>query len=126
MQYVRPHVEFASPAWSPWLEQDKSILEKVQIKAVKLVTGLTGNSYEEKCKELGLETLEQRRVKQDILQAYKILNGVDKVDPDRLFNLTGPVSGRLTRFTADPNNILEDRSRLEIRKHSNAVRIASQ
>ena len=126
VQYVRPHVEFASPAWSPWLEQDKSILEKVQIKAVKLVTGLTGNSYEEKCKELGLETLEQRRVKQDILQAYKILNGVDKVDPDRLFNLTGPVSGRLTRFTADPNNILEDRSRLEIRKHSYAVRTASQ
>ena len=54
------------------------------------------------------------------------LNGVDKVDPDRLFNLTGPVSGRQTRFTADPNNILEDRSRLEIRKHSYAVRIASQ
>lgn len=125
VQYVRPHVEFASPAWSPWLEQDKSILEKVQNKAVNLVAGLTGNSYEEKCKELGLETLEQRRVKQDILQAYKILKGVDKVDPDKIFNLTGPVHGRQTCFTADPNNILEDRSRLEIRKHSYAVRVAS-
>jgi predicted YcjX-like family ATPase len=26
-QYVRPHLEFAAPAWSPWLEQDKQLLE---------------------------------------------------------------------------------------------------
>ena len=57
VQYVRPHVEFASPAWSPWSEQDKTLLEKVQIKAVNLVTGLKGLTYEDKCKELGLETL---------------------------------------------------------------------
>ncbi len=29
-QYVRPHLEFASPAWSPWQEGDKECLEKVQ------------------------------------------------------------------------------------------------
>ena len=56
VQYMRPHVEFASPAWSPWSEQDKTLLEKVQIKAVNLVTGLKGLTYEDKCKELGLET----------------------------------------------------------------------
>ena len=32
VQYVRPHVEFASPVWSPWLEQDIQTLEKVQKK----------------------------------------------------------------------------------------------
>ena len=34
MQYVRPHLEFAAPAWSPWLQEDKEILEKVQKKAI--------------------------------------------------------------------------------------------
>ena len=32
VQYVRPHVDFASPVWSPWLEQDIQTLEKVQKK----------------------------------------------------------------------------------------------
>ncbi len=56
-QYVRPHLEFASPAWSPWNLGDQEKLEKVQEKAVKMVTGLTGTTYEERCVELGLETL---------------------------------------------------------------------
>ncbi len=29
-QYVRPHLEFAVQAWSPWTQQDKELLEKVQ------------------------------------------------------------------------------------------------
>jgi hypothetical protein len=29
-QYIRPHLEFAVPAWSPWREGDKEVLEKVQ------------------------------------------------------------------------------------------------
>ena len=31
VQYVRPHVEFASPAWSPWNEADKIVIEKKPI-----------------------------------------------------------------------------------------------
>ena len=126
VQYVRPHLEFASPAWSPWSELDKSLLEKVQNRAVNQVAGLQGKTYEEKCEELGLETLEKRREKQDLLQTYKILHGVDKVDPSSLFTLTGPATGRTTRFTADPMNIVEERSRLDIRKNSYAVRVANK
>ena len=126
IQYVRPHVEFASPAWSPWLEADKALLEKVQIKAVNMVAGLKGGTYEEKCKELGLDTLESRRKKQDLLQAYKIFSGKDKVDPDRMFKTVGTNSTRATRFTADPMNIVEERSRLDVRKYSYTVRTANE
>jgi ribonuclease P/MRP protein subunit RPP40 len=47
-QYVRPHLEFASPAWSPWLQEDIVNLEKVHEKAVKMVAGLKGENYQEK------------------------------------------------------------------------------
>jgi hypothetical protein len=33
-QYVRPHLEFASPAWTPWLAEDIEVFEKVQEKAL--------------------------------------------------------------------------------------------
>jgi ribonucleases P/MRP protein subunit RPP40 len=48
-QYVRPHLEFSTPAWAPWLAGDREVLEKVQEKAVKMVAGLKGRTYEEKC-----------------------------------------------------------------------------
>ena len=99
----------------------------MQIKAVNMVAGLKGRTYEDKCKELGLDTLECRRNKQDLLQAYKIFKGKDKVDPDLLFTRVGAAhTTRATRFTADPMNIVEERSRLDIRKYSYAVRVASE
>ena len=124
VQYVRPHVEFASPAWSPWNETDKAVIEKVQIKAVNMISGLAGKTYEEKCLELGLETLEERRKKQDLLQTYKICSGKDRIRPEQLFDRVGDNPGRETRFTADPQNIVVKRSRLDIRKNSFALRIA--
>ena len=48
IQYVRAHLEFASPAWSPWNETDKSTIEKVQIRAVNQISDLQGKTYEEK------------------------------------------------------------------------------
>ena len=52
-----------------------------------MVSGLTGKTYAEKCKELGLDTLEERRLKQDMLQTYKICNGKDRIHPDLLYYL---------------------------------------
>jgi hypothetical protein len=84
-QYVRPHLEFAVPAWLPWLEADKNILESVQKKAVKWVSGLASVEYEDRCKELGLETLEVRRWQQDMTQVYKILRGIGNISEERFF-----------------------------------------
>jgi hypothetical protein len=47
-QSVRPYLEFASTAWSPWLEADKEVLEKIQKRAVNMVSGLKASTYEEK------------------------------------------------------------------------------
>jgi hypothetical protein len=38
--YVRPHLEFCTPAWSPWPVTDKKLLESVQEKFVTMISGL--------------------------------------------------------------------------------------
>ena len=56
--YVRPHLEYAVQAWSPWTIGDKEILEAVQRRAVKAVSNLKGRNYEDRFRKLNLETLE--------------------------------------------------------------------
>ncbi len=47
VQCVRPHLEFASVAWSQWLEADKAVLVKIQQKAVSMISSLKGANFEE-------------------------------------------------------------------------------
>ena len=54
--FVRPKLEYCVPAWRPWLKKDFNKLERVQRRAVKMIQGLKGKTYEEKLKELGLMT----------------------------------------------------------------------
>ena len=46
---------------------------------VREVSGLKSRTYEERLTELGMETLEKRSQDQDLVTAYKILNGVRQV-----------------------------------------------
>ena len=65
-QYLRPHLEFAVTAWSPWSVADKESLERVQRMAVKMISGLTSNDYSKRLAELSMETLEERRHRMDM------------------------------------------------------------
>jgi len=126
-QYVRPHLEFASPAWSPWLEADKEVLEKVQMRAVRMVSGLEGHTYEERLNKLGLTTLEERRHQQDMLQAHKILSGSDKVNSETWFAMASDnAAERVTRAAADPLGLKIPANRLEVRKHFFSQRVPEQ
>jgi hypothetical protein len=98
-QYVRPHLEFAVQAWSPWTQQDIETLEKVQKKAVGMVSGLKGSSYEEKLEELEMTTLEERRHQADMLQAYKIITGKDNVKRETCFKMAEEGSVRTRQAT---------------------------
>ena len=111
VQYVRPHLEFSSPAWSPWLEKDIECLENVQRRAVQMVTGLRGTRYEDKLTELGLTTRAERRHQTDMLQTYKILTGKDRVKSGSLFVMAS-ANERATRSSADPMNLRVPASRL--------------
>ena len=70
--YVRPHLEYAAPVWSPYRKMDIKILEKVQRRATKLVPSLKNLSYQDRLSELKLTTLEERRKRGDLIQFFKI------------------------------------------------------
>jgi hypothetical protein len=111
IQYVRPHLEFAGPAWSPCLEADQEVLEKVQRRAVNMISGLKAKTYEEKLLELGLTTLEERRHQTDMAQVYKIITGKDMVNSEVWFQKVDGAE-RLTRSAADPHNLRPQAARL--------------
>ena len=97
--YVRSQLEYCGPAWSPWLQKDKDLLEKVQQRAVNAVSGLTG-SYNDKLLQLKLPSLIDRRSRGDMIQTYKIVNKVDNVDPNKFFTFSAMQHGHATRQAA--------------------------
>ena len=89
---VRPHLEYASCVWSPMFKKDKILIENIQRRATKFVKCLKHMSYEDRLKTLGLPSLEYRRERSDMIQVYKIMHGIDRVDKDKFFTVT-PTQG---------------------------------
>lgn len=82
---VRPHLEYCVQSWRPHLMKDIKLLEKVQHRATKMITGFQNMSYEERLSRLRLTTLETRRLRGDLIEVFKIMKGFEGLKCDDFF-----------------------------------------
>ena len=113
---VRPHLEYCVQAWRPHLQGDINKIESVQRRATRMVKGLNKVEYTERLKRLNLTTLECRRLRGDLIETYKILNGKEELDPDKFFKLAE------SNTRGHELKLYKSRPRLDIRKYAYSQR----
>ena len=73
---VRPHLEYGQAVWSPIKKKDIVSIENVQRRASKMIPRLKNLEYPDRLRKLNLPTLVYRRHRGDMIELYKIMNGL--------------------------------------------------
>ena len=83
--------------WSPWLKKDEEVLEKVQQRFVRMLLDVRGDIYEDRLRSAGLITLSERRLRGDMIETFKTMRGINRVNRDEWFKIQVGEEHRPTR-----------------------------
>jgi len=98
--------------------EDTEMLEQVQRRATEIIRGLEHLLYEDRLRDLGLPSLEKRRLRGDLISAFQYLKGVYRKAGE------GPLI-RVCRDRMRGNGLKQEegRFRLDFRKKFYTVRV---
>ncbi|KER29194.1 hypothetical protein T265_04127 [Opisthorchis viverrini] len=110
-------MEYAIQAWSPWLQKDIILLQRIYHRATKLVIGLQNKPYEDRIASLNLFDFYYRRIRGDLILTYNILKTPNHPLED-LFVRRRTRTGRRHNFS-----LAVPHSRVNCRRNFFAVRV---
>ena len=87
LAYVRPHLEYCVQAWGPHYQQDLDLLEAVQRRATRMIPGIRRLEYKDRLKDLGMFSLRRRYIRGDMIEVYKMFEGLDDLDINEFFEV---------------------------------------
>ena len=133
--FVRPKLEYAVAVWNPWLKKDEEVMEKVQQRFVRLLSDVRGDTYEDRLKSAGLTTLSERRTRGDMIETFKTMKGINRVNREEWFRVQVEEEHRPTRSNTvvvgeelerRSEVIVGQRARLEVRRNFFTVRVEKE
>ncbi|KFU84010.1 hypothetical protein M959_09492, partial [Chaetura pelagica] len=115
---VRPHLEYCIQLWNPQYRKGIDLLETIQRRATKMIKGLEHLCYEDRLRQLGLFSLEKRRLQGDLIAAFQYLKGAYKKAGEGLFTRESSDKTKYNYF-----KLKEGRFRLDIRRKFFTMRV---
>jgi hypothetical protein len=119
---VRTQLDYASSV-GHHIKRNIDMIENVQKRATKQIPGMKNLSYEERLRKLELPTLSYRRLRGDMIEVYKIIQGHYDPEASTIIKLMNDTEQRFSTRT-NSKKVVYNRANTNIRKNSFSIRIA--
>ena len=120
---VRTQLDYASSVWAQYKKKHIDMIENVQKRATKQIPGMKNLPYEERSRKLELPTLSYRRLRGDMIEVYKIIQGHYDPEASTIIKLMNDTEQRLITRT-NSRKVVYNRANTNIRQNSFSIRIA--